>query len=99
MKNDHSFTLLANNDILLQGNWHRAAASRGPPTVPPHSQALLARIYPDRKIRHSRQLMELDVRQVPESRGGGIEQCTQNSRSCLFEVSAELALIAARFLA
>jgi hypothetical protein len=40
-------------------------------------------------------MIEPDVGQVLKSRGGGIEQCTQNPRSCLLEFAPELRLIAA----
>src|SRR5262245_40876042 len=59
-----------------------------------HSEAFLARIYPDREVGHPRQLIEPNVGQVAKSRGGSIEQCTQDSRSYLLEFTPELRLVA-----
>src|SRR5208337_4833589 len=60
-----------------------------------HSEAFLARIYPEREVGHPRRLIEPDVGQVPKSRSGGIEQCTEDSRSYLLEFAPELRLVAA----
>ena len=60
-----------------------------------HSEAILARINPDREVGHPRRLIEPDVGQVPESRSGGIEQRAEDSRSYLLEFAPELTLVAA----
>ena len=60
-----------------------------------HCEAFLARIYPEREVGHPRQLIAPDVGQVPKSRGGGIEQCTQDSRSYLLKFALELRLVPA----
>src|SRR5271156_451015 len=61
-----------------------------------HSETFLASVYPDREVGHSRRPIERDVGQVPKSRSGGVEQRTQDTRSCLFEVTPELRLVAAQ---
>ncbi len=49
-----------------------------------------------REVGHPRQLIEPDIGQIPKSHGGGIEQCTQDSRLYPLEVAPKPTLVAAR---